>query len=102
MGAMHGGDFESKDISHLASVHFPELRDLPGIDENGGPMVVPDLDFLSFGAGMGDDWRDWPGNNGAAAGAVANGSGGHGDLAAGHGAGDGFDAGLHAFRAEAM
>jgi hypothetical protein len=55
------GDLDTQDVSHLATVHFPELRDLPSIGENGSPVAVPNLDFLSFGGG-GEEWRDWGGN----------------------------------------
>jgi hypothetical protein len=51
------GDLDTQDVSHLATVHFPELRDLPTIGENGSPAAVPNLDFLSFGSG--EEWRDW-------------------------------------------
>jgi hypothetical protein len=47
-------DFDINDVSVLATVHFPELRDLPPV----GDSAVPNLDFLSFGGGV-DDWRDW-------------------------------------------
>jgi hypothetical protein len=51
------GDLDTQDVSHLATVHFPELRDLPTIGENGSPAAVPNLDFLSFGSG--EEWGDW-------------------------------------------
>jgi hypothetical protein len=51
------GDIDTQDVSHLATVHFPELRDLPTMGENGSPVAVPNLDFLSFGSG--EEWRDW-------------------------------------------
>lgn len=54
--------FELHDISALANVHFPELRDLPTIGENGEPGPTPNLDFLSFG-NAGDDWREWTNTN---------------------------------------
>lgn len=54
------GDLDTQDVSHLATVHFPELRDLPTIGENGSPAAVPNLDFLSF-AGA-EEWREWPGD----------------------------------------
>jgi len=61
-GGGNADTFELHDISTLASVHFPELRDLPTIGENGEPGPTPNLDFLSFG-NPGDEWRDWTNPN---------------------------------------
>jgi hypothetical protein len=48
-----GAELEVQDMSVLASVHFPELRDIPEMgSENGNG-----LDFLSFNHG--DEWKDW-------------------------------------------
>ncbi|KAF2669315.1 hypothetical protein BT63DRAFT_432951 [Microthyrium microscopicum] len=75
---------DSHDISALASVHFPELRDLPTIGENGEPATVPNLDFLSFG-NPGDEWREWgaTGSNGVEAGGELDGFGNNGAFASG-------------------
>jgi hypothetical protein len=66
---------ESHDISHLASVHFPELRDLPSLNDNGEPGPVPNLDFLSFG-NPGDEWREWATGGPAGQGGQDGGPGG--------------------------
>ena len=53
-----GTDMDAHDISHLASVHFPELRDMPSIGENGESSNASTLDFLNFNA-PGDEWKEW-------------------------------------------
>jgi hypothetical protein len=53
-----GTELDAHDISHLASVHFPELRDMPSIGEDGDANNGSTLDFLSFTA-PGDEWKEW-------------------------------------------
>merc|ERR1711981_520572 len=48
-------DFDGQDIGHLATVHFPELQDLPNLDADSEP-VNSHLDFMNIG---GDEWKDW-------------------------------------------
>jgi hypothetical protein len=43
------GEMDMNDVSVLATMHFPELRDLPLMGEHGA------LDFLSFGGSI-DEW----------------------------------------------
>lgn len=45
------------DISALASVHFPEIRDFPGLSEDNPNSH---LDFLTLGDGT-DGWNKWHG-----------------------------------------
>jgi hypothetical protein len=59
-----GTDLDTHDISHLASVHFPELRDMPSIGEGGELGNPSSLDFLNFTA-PGDEWKEWRPNDGA-------------------------------------
>jgi hypothetical protein len=84
--AWMGADLDAHDIGHLATVHFPELRDmhqLPNEEGNGGSSGNPEnpnvhLDFMSLG---GDDWKDWQPNHGSLGtdldGFPPNGFGGH-------------------------
>jgi len=50
-----GADLDSHDIGHLATVHFPELRDIVSLDPDSEP-VNSHLDFMVLG---GDEWKDW-------------------------------------------
>jgi hypothetical protein len=54
-----GSDLDTNDIGHLATVHFPELRDIPTQDLDSEP-VNSHLDFMNLG---GDEWRDWQPHN---------------------------------------
>jgi hypothetical protein len=55
-----GSDFDGPDIGHLATVHFPELQDLPNLDADSEP-VNSHLDFMNIG---GDEWKDWQPHSG--------------------------------------
>jgi hypothetical protein len=48
-------DFDHHDIGHLATVHFPELQNLPSLGADSEP-VNSHLDFMNLG---GDEWKDW-------------------------------------------
>ncbi|KAF2404514.1 hypothetical protein EJ06DRAFT_207395 [Trichodelitschia bisporula] len=62
--AWMGAEMESHDIGHLASVHFPELRDIPGVGEGenggggGGAPGGANLDFMAIG----EEWKEWNGS----------------------------------------
>lgn len=64
--AWMGADLDTHNIEHLASVHFPELRDIDALGDadgsNNSENVNTHLDFMSLG---GDDWKDWQPNNGS-------------------------------------
>jgi hypothetical protein len=75
-----GADLDAHDIGHLATVHFPELRDLGGslggTDPSGEGMNGLNghgasgsgnqhLDFMNLG---GDEWKDWQPNHGGGTG----------------------------------
>lgn len=47
---------ETHDIANIAMAHFPELREIPSV-ENEGPESGH-LDFMTLGSG-GEEWRDW-------------------------------------------
>jgi hypothetical protein len=59
--AWMGADLDSHDIGHLATIHFPELRDISGLNEGEGEQANSHLDFMNLG---GDEWKDWQPNNG--------------------------------------
>ncbi|KAF2841011.1 hypothetical protein M501DRAFT_930351 [Patellaria atrata CBS 101060] len=48
------GDVNPNDVSHLASIHFPEMSHLA--DNEGASHGAGVLDFMNLG---GDEWRDW-------------------------------------------
>jgi hypothetical protein len=54
-GSWLGSDLDASDIGHLATVHFPELRDIPALDQDSEP-VNSHLDFMNLG---GDEWKEW-------------------------------------------
>jgi hypothetical protein len=67
--AWMGADLDAHDIGHLATVHFPELRDLHSMneDENGSNAANTEnpnvhLDYMNLGT---DDWKDWQPNHGS-------------------------------------
>jgi hypothetical protein len=65
--AWMGADLDAHDIGHLATVHFPELRDIGGSiaegDVSSGESVNNvHLDFMSLG---GDEWKDWQPHGGS-------------------------------------
>lgn len=48
---------ETHDIANIAMAHFPELREIPSVDSDGGGPVAGHLDFMTLGGG--EEWRDW-------------------------------------------
>jgi hypothetical protein len=58
MNSWMGSDLDASDIGHLATVHFPELRDIPDLGGADSEPVNSHLDFMNLG---GDDWigKDW-------------------------------------------
>jgi hypothetical protein len=67
--AWMGASLDAHDIGHLATVHFPELRDMHNMstDDGNGSSGATDehpnihLDFMNLGT---DDWKDWQPNHG--------------------------------------
>jgi len=68
-----GADLDAHDIGHLATVHFPELRDITGSGDGSGDGMSglnghgqvggngnSHLDFMNLG---GDEWKDWQPNH---------------------------------------